>query len=374
MVDSDWLDIAIGVVFVWFLLALVVSAINEGLNRVFAIRAKHLWRSLEQMLDGNTPTSSFWGGVLGGIWEVSRWRARPADPARATLDGPEAAMGTDTTARIYATGAIQALESRPGPQQQTRIAHIPNGVFAEALIEMAMRTPVPAVAGGETKAEELERSISAYIDRLHPENPFKRELGALYASADGDLDHFRSNVESWFDGQMARLSALYKKRIRVVLIPIGILVTLATFAIGVRSDALALVSDLQHDRNLRSGLVDFASQATSDDLTARGCPTEEERTSLGVDQCQAAALAEHKSFDLMFSRPGIDQPAGDATVAGRLGFLVNTSHAYVVDTAHWRAWVGLLITAVALSFGATFWYDILRRLVGLRGGAKPAST
>jgi hypothetical protein len=373
MVDSDWLDIAIGVVFVWFLLALVVSAINEGLNRVLAIRAKHLWRSLEQMLDGNTPTSSFWGGVLGGIWEVSRWTARPADPARAALDAPEAEMSTDTTARIYATGAIQALESRPGPQQQTRISHIPNGVFAEALIEMAMRTPVPAVVGGESKAEALERSISAYIDRLHPDNPFKSELNALYASADGDLDHFRSNVESWFDGQMARLSRLYKKRIRVVLVPIGVLVTLATFAIGVRSDALALVSDLQHDRNLRSGLVGMATESASNDLLTIGCPTEEDRAALGADQCRTAGLAEHKSFNLVFSRPGIDQPTGDATVGGRLGFLVNRSHVYLVDTSHWRAWLGLLITAAALSFGATFWYDVLRRLVGLRGGAKASS-
>ena len=373
MVDSDWLDIAIGVVFVWFLLALVVSAINEGLNRVLAIRAKHLWRSLEQMLDGNTPTSSFWGGVLGGIWEVSRWRARPADPSRPTLDGPEAEMGTDTTARIYATGAIQALESRPGPQQQTRIAHIPNGVFAEAVIEMAMRTPVPVVAGGESKAEELERSISAYIDRLHPDNPFKGELDALYASADGDLDVFRSNLESWFDGQMTRLSALYKKRIRVVLVPIGVLVTVATFAIGVRSDALALVSDLQHDRNLRAGLVEAATESSSNDLAAQGCPTKEARVAVGAEDCRLVGLTKQKSFDLVFSRPAVDQPAGDATIGGRLGFLVNRSHAYLVDTSHWRAWLGLLITAVALSFGATFWYDVLRRLVGLRGAARPTS-
>ena len=158
-----------------------------------------------------------------------------------------------------------------------------------------------------------------------------------------------------------------------MLVPIGVLVTVATFAIGVRSDALALVSDLQHDRNLRAGLVEAATESSSNDLAAQGCPTKEARVAVGAEDCRLVGLTKQKSFDLVFSRPAVDQPAGDATIGGRLGFLVNRSHAYLVDTSHWRAWLGLLITAVALSFGATFWYDVLRRLVGLRGAARPTS-
>jgi hypothetical protein len=33
---------------------------------------------------------------------------------------------------------------------------------------------------------------------------------------------------------------------------------------------------------------------------------------------------------------------------------------------NWRTLLGVVITAVAISFGATFWYDALRRLIGLR--------
>ena len=40
---SSWLDIAIGVAGVWFLLAVFVSAINELIVRILALRSKQLW-------------------------------------------------------------------------------------------------------------------------------------------------------------------------------------------------------------------------------------------------------------------------------------------------------------------------------------------
>jgi len=43
MFQNDLLDLAIGLVFVWFILSLLISVINEGFALVFRIRAKHLW-------------------------------------------------------------------------------------------------------------------------------------------------------------------------------------------------------------------------------------------------------------------------------------------------------------------------------------------
>ncbi len=42
MFQNDLLDLAIGLVFVWFILSLVISAVNEGVVLVFRVRAKHL--------------------------------------------------------------------------------------------------------------------------------------------------------------------------------------------------------------------------------------------------------------------------------------------------------------------------------------------
>ena len=44
-------DLAIGLVFVWFILSLVVSVVNEGFVLVFRIRAKHLWLGIGRLVN-----------------------------------------------------------------------------------------------------------------------------------------------------------------------------------------------------------------------------------------------------------------------------------------------------------------------------------
>src|SRR6478609_8271686 len=51
MFQNDVLDLAIGLVFVWFILSLVVSVVNEGLVLVFRIRAKHLWLGIGRLVN-----------------------------------------------------------------------------------------------------------------------------------------------------------------------------------------------------------------------------------------------------------------------------------------------------------------------------------
>ena len=422
MVNSEWLDIAIGVVVVWFLLALGVSAVNEGINRAFGFRSRNLWRTLEQMLDHNVPKSGKWGGLIGGWAEFFHWWGRPFDPheppltekepepvdpcerylAEGATRTPKAVKGahkkaevdrkdqvrTDraaralekrncepstralapisagrTTARLYSTGAVQALETRTSPGKQTRISSIPTPVFAQGLIELLVQSG--GSGGGPTDPAAAQVAITNYISYLHESNPFKRELAALWTTANNDLVIFRRNIETWFDAQMARASRLYKKRIRIILLIVGLIITLGSFSIGVRSDSLALVSDLQHDQNLREGLVGTATAATSQNLQDLGCPPSSTSTTSttanDVEECRLKGAQKVKDFNLIFTTPSHDEPVSSASIGNRLGFLF--------DRAHWRTWLGLTITAIALSFGATFWFDVLRRLVGIRKGS-----
>jgi hypothetical protein len=54
-------------------------------------------------------------------------------------------------------------------------------------------------------------------------------------------------------------------------------------------------------------------------------------------------------------------PSAGAGLGERLGFLL--------PWRHWLAFLGVLITGVAISFGSTFWYGVLKRVVGFRPGA-----
>jgi len=346
MFDSEWLDIAISVVMIWFLLALVVSTINEGVVRVLAIRSKQLWKALGQLLEGTDPPA----GVLRNLKSLPTWHGRPASPT--------AGANASLTAKLYATKTIQGLEPRTEAHQKTRIDNIPPPIFAHALLEMA----------SPHGAQPMAR-IRAYINALPAAGPLKPQLETVLATANGDVNQFRAGVERWFAGQMKRLTAIYRAQIRVILIAIGLGVAIGGFAVGLRTDSLRLISDLQHDRNLRTLVVGAATETAHKDLAKEGCQASSPTTATttvatkpGTAGCELAGVQKLKSVDLSFHDPA---PPATGSLGNRLGFLL--------PWRHWHATVGVLITAIAISFGSTFWYDALKRLVGVRGGAQAAA-
>jgi hypothetical protein len=328
---SDWLDIAISVLLVWFLFAIVVSAINEGIAGLLAVRSKQLWRALAQLIDGTeSPT-----GLLRGVTGLPMWPGRPAEP--------HAGGGAPIIEKLYATNAIQGLENRTARYQKTRIHNIPASVFSQSLLELAMSTP------GKDPLDQVQ----TYVNEL-PNIPLKPQLTALLATAHDDVDQFRAGVERWFDGQMTRVSQLYRTQVRVVLAMLGIAVAVIGFGFGMRSDSLRLVSDLQHDQNLRSLVVGAATETAKTDLVkAGGCDA---ATAVAKPaMCQLRGVASLKQVDLALHGNG---PAVGASLGGRLGFLL--------PWQHWYAFLGVIITGIAISFGSSFWFSVLKRVVGLR--------
>jgi hypothetical protein len=145
MPNSQWVDIALGVVMVWFLFAVAVSGINEGVVKVLALRSKQLWTALRQMLDGAPGPK----GVLHSVATLPA-QSRPANPLTAA-DAP-------VSARLYATMTLQSLEIRSKPTQKTRIENIPASVFSHALIELAQGAGHIEAASGT--APEVDPALS----------------------------------------------------------------------------------------------------------------------------------------------------------------------------------------------------------------------
>jgi hypothetical protein len=362
MVDSEWIDIAIGVVLVWFLLAVSVAIVNELINRLFAVRAKQLWHALAQIMDGADAK-----GLVATTLRLpgSRLDTRPDATEGAPTPGADVTFTSPTPAgasldcvqRFYATDTIQALENHPEPGTRTRINHIPTSVFSQAIMEMA-----PLATGADGK-------ISDFVEQL-PDGRFKNQLRAIAKVAQDDVKAFRDGIEDWFDGQMARLSAIYRSQVRLVVTLLGVVIALGAFTLGLRVDSLRLMSDLQRNENLRTAYASTGTAvagATNADLAAKGCPPAAGATTTTVAPdivCVANGLGKVKGIDVAFARAEPSHPGQSlgAGIVDRLSSLYD-----------WRRVVGLLVTMAAISFGAPFWWDVLRRLVGLRrsGGSTP---
>jgi hypothetical protein len=382
--SSIYLELAIGVALAFFALSLLVSAVQEGVTRLLGIRAKFLWAYLrDQFGDGLAENGNQSGGAgadnghsllpatalqfvkLGGVDTRPVFDSKPARPAihsgeRTTADGLYQRL------RLIDYRALKfAQKSRTG---RSSIDNIPTSRFATALIGLASAAESSAAESSAGKSSagksSAAESISEWLQALeYKESPLYRPMKTAWDGADQDLQKFALAIEHWFDGEMVRLSGLYRKHLRWVIAVIAVLITLFT-----GFDSLAYARAVVADSAFRSQAV----------AVATGNPDKLEKLQ---HICQAhereASVVEQPASDPyacvsdVFSSPSFARILGDAVVSAHLfaadGPLFRWNGpqwwARISQPAHWP---GFLLTVVALLFGASFWWDILRRLAGVR--------
>jgi hypothetical protein len=190
--------------------------------------------------------------------------------------------------------------------------------FATAVMDLA----TPGQSGSITFAD-LESGVKNL-----PDGDVKTAILALLQDAKGDLDRAQSSVEHWFDDTMERASGWYKRRTQIITICVAVVLTVATNA------------DTVH--------------------VARTLWTH------GTERA------------LMVERAKIPQGAGSVAVqdADSLKLVLGWPAEKSENENLWPSRIlGWILSIVAISLGAPFWFDALSKLMNLRNaGEKPDKT
>ena len=212
------LDVAIGLSFIFLLLSLLASAIQEFIAGIFGLRARTLERGLRNMLQGGD------GSVLPG-------GAAPG-PAGTLVD----AVYLHPLIRPLYKAGFGLGARRDGRRLPSYIA--PRS-FALALLDTLAPDVVGTNADGTPKPSHdvLHETRTAIAGASLPPEVERRIL-ALLDDARGDIDAFRHNLEAWFDDTMARVSGWYKRKTQIILLVIGVVV-----AIAINANTLTMGSD-----------------------------------------------------------------------------------------------------------------------------------
>jgi hypothetical protein len=298
MFNGTVLDVAVGLIFIYLMLSVACSLLNERIQSLFDTRAKMLEASMLRLL-GSEQNSPF-----DGVKEHALVRA----------------------------------VAHPGTGMPS---YIPSSTFTHALFDVL----VPADGEHPLTFKRLRDAI------VRLPRSSRTALLTLVNSADGDLAAARANIEHWFDNAMERLSGAYKRHVTVWLFALGFIL-----AAGTNADSILLVKRLEHEGALRAA------------VTAR------------ADKLDAAAFK------------ALQTPSADAAALDQMDLLFwDTDHMVTADseaaspralrqpelTASWIRWsvfklMGFIMTALAVSLGAPFWFDLLGRLVNLRAtGTRP---
>jgi hypothetical protein len=357
---SAILEVAIGILFLYFLLSTVCSSINEIIATILRWRSKNL----EQALLNLVPDSQLRTQILNHPL-ITAMGSQPSYLSSRTFslallhslsggDGSMSMTTVRTTAQSLATSAAQAGQATA--QQLTGQALValidatrdPQGE-AQALATVKKRVEdglqiSPPPSGLQELRQQLigATSLDGVRDAVAtlPEGPPKVWAQGVVESARQEIDtatykleDVRRRVELWFDHAMDRASGAYKRDTLKVLAIIAVLLTIVTGA-----DTVKFVSRLYVDTALRAELTQQATQPGPVDITQ------------AVQQLEpAASLFGYADF------PSTSSPDFPRWMGLKFG--------------------GEILTIFALLLGAPFWFDLLTKVANLRGtGPPPAST
>ncbi len=366
MFGSSVLDVAIGVTFVFVFISVISSAVREGVESILKQRALDLERGIREILsdpDGTTITKTFF-----------------EHPLIATLF----AGGYDPKLLIPSldiTGAGSKFHM-PVLKRRNLPSYIPAANFAGALIDIVGRgavgvVPTAAAVSGALSVDSLRATVLTL-----PNDKLQRAFLSALDYAKGDLDLARKNLEGWFDSSMDRVSGWYKRRTQLALFLIGLFA-----AVALNIDAITVIEKISTDQVLRKALVEASEKL----VACRPKPADaakETEPDAGVRQgdnpCEAdeipitgrsIAVLNQELTDIGLPigwEKALPMPQAKGWRCGEnsnfLSCIPGHEPQYLLFIMGW------LITAFATMLGAPFWFDILNKLVSLRGSLKAAST
>jgi hypothetical protein len=371
MYGLEILDVAIGLMFVYLLLALLATAIHEYLSAVMNRRGKELARGIGRLLED----------------------AEAADAVKRALRGVDSRLAPNAaslTERFYAHPLIRPLATRRGRLIQRFVreprlpSYIPARTFAMAVLDvLGYREPFagdPASAPGSRAAELVEvirllkrespvevSELRGMLEKLNlPEDAVARLVEASIG-VQSRLQRLHDSVEVWFNNAMDRVSGAYRRSVQGWLLGIGVVLAAATNA-----DTLQMWRQLAGSDDLARAMAERAAATLpaldSAPLLPAGPP-------LPVDEARDRYLSARARLDSMELSLGWTR--GEAV---RLGLMKAGPAFGGARPAPWYRnagllgkLVGLAATALAISLGAPFWFDVLNKVVSVRAaGRAPA--
>lgn len=210
----------------------------------------------------------------------------------------------------------------------------------------------------------MENSPSAEIN---PETTIF--LKSLWNESNGNIQTFKQKLEEWFDTTMERASGWYKRYTQFILFIIGLLI-----AVAFNVDSIIIAQKLSSDPKLREQVIQSANAymereqefAAGLSLAEPGSAEEE------VISSELDALRERSQELQRQANELLQKDIGNINQIMGLGYGCNhTRLAHIFFFAYSDAslmnFFGWVITALAISLGAPFWFDLLKKIMKVRG-------
>jgi predicted nucleic acid-binding Zn-ribbon protein len=415
MFGSNTLEVATGIIFIYLLLSLICTVINEGIAAALQQRGKNLLEGLKNLLNDPEFTSlaqhvyyhGLIDGVMQGVTDFTKTNRLPSyiaptnfalalvdilgsqgsgqaavEQKQKELEAAQkksAANPSDEALKTAVSDAEAVLARVRASAEDLQKKYASAREAAEKVkglkdfgkVKEASETFESALATGRALAAEYPDplgSIQKGIEALSPGHT-KQSLLALLDKTKRELaiaskeiqmgehavEKLRGNLESWFNDAMDRFTGWYKRWTRQISFALAVvLVGLAN------ADTMMLANRLARDGALRAAIVAAADSAAQKVEVVTGDPSK-------VQTARQQLLEESEKLNLPLG--WIDPKVNGIGDPFEFERIPNSAGGWALKV------FGLLISALAVSLGAPFWFDTLSKFMNVRGAGKvPAAT
>ena len=248
------------------------------------------------------------------------------------FDGIKELLGSQWVQNLYQHPLVTSLYKNAFAGRTGSLpSYIPARNFTLAVLGLA-----PGAPAGATDLQTIRNKINALAG---VNNQLYQALDAIYLAAEGKAENVLKGIDDWYNSSMDRVAGWYKRYAQVWLLVFG-----AIAAVALNVDSIYIVKQLSINKTQRDAIVNSASAAVQNGLP-KGQP------SATIDEA-------------------LDKVAKSVQKVNAAGLLIGWKDPKHNDV-DWQQIIGWLLTAIAVSFGAPFWFDILNKFMVVRSTVKP---
>ena len=185
-----------------------------------------------------------------------------------------------------------------------------------------------------------KEELASKIDEL--EGDLRRIMQFFFRKSDGDPIAFTEELENWFDAVMERATDWYRRNLKWWLFGVGIALA-AIFNV----DTIQIYQNISSNTTTQTFLVDMAKnfEANTDTIS-------NPNLNLNLDEALTRLDSSLQKIEQLRSPLGLGWSPAQTEERNIPWWLIKIA--------------GLLITGIAVTFGAPFWFDLLKKLLRIR--------
>ncbi|HME42375.1 MAG TPA: hypothetical protein VKF36_04750 [Syntrophorhabdales bacterium] len=352
MFNSQILDAAIGLVVVYFFLSLLCSVIAEIFTSLTKKRARMLRDGILSLLQdpkaldklyeqplfmGNSSPKGFWQGLFESIKPF--WKKR---------------FPSYISSRSFVLSLLESLKQHPDVVEKLK----------------QLKLDIPSIDSVD--------HISTLVQCLPDNNTIRKALLPLLETAGtaaDSLDKAIKNMEKWYDEAMERVSGWYKRYSQAFALVLAFLVALV-----LNADTFQIGKAIYRDQVLRASLISTAEQTIKQQPPPSGQKKPEEgNQGPQSNDSEAPGLKKQveKANEVFQQISSLNLPIGwplkasnEKSCWAKLGFRrqPDTANLGLVKL------LGILLTALMVSLGSNFWFELLSKFMNIRNAGKKPLT